>query len=420
MHHDEEDAVLEIEAIGLKGDGIARQDGTRLHVPYALPGEKLRVAVHAGRADILEIVTPSPERIAPHCRHFGTCGGCALQHWAPGPVAEWKRGRIVSALGFVGLEAEVAPTRDAHGAGRRRVTLHIRRIETEKQTRILAGFMRAKSHDLVDLDRCPLLVPALEPAPELAREIGMILRGIARPLDLQVTASEDGLDGDIRGAGPISEGLSQKLIAFGVEAGLARLTLHGTRLMEARVPRITFQDRPGMSAYLPPGSFLQASAQAEAILAELALAGLAGTRKVADLFCGLGPFSLRLARSMKVAAFDADKAAIEALQRSIRANPGGKPITAKARDLYRRPLFVPELKPFDAVLLDPPRQGAEAQVREIAKSKLARVVYVSCDPESFARDAKILADAGFRIGTVTPVDQFRHSPHVELVAELTR
>lgn len=410
------EVVLDIEAIGLKGDGIAHLDGGRLHLAYTLPGEQVRALIISGRTDVLDIVAASPERVAPGCRYFGTCGGCALQHWAPEAVARWKRGRIVSALGYVGIEAPIAGTLDAHGVGRRRVSLHIRRTEVG----IEAGFMRAKSHELIDLDACPLLVPALAPAPELARRIGAALRGLAKPLDFQVTASEEGLDCDIRGSGPISEGQRQKLVALAVEAGLARLSLHGERLMEARAPKITFEDAPSLSAFLSAGSFLQATARGEALLSKLALEGLEGVRHVADLFCGIGPFSLRLARHMKVAAFDADKTAIEMLARSIRANPGGKPTTAEARDLYRRPLYAPEMKPFDAMLLDPPRQGAEAQVREITKSKLSRLVYVSCDPESFARDAKLLIDAGFRIEKLTPVDQFRFSPHVELVAVLRR
>ncbi|MFY8115856.1 MAG: methyltransferase, partial [Rhabdaerophilum sp.] len=170
----------------------------------------------------------------------------------------------------------------------------------------------------------------------------------------------------------------------------------------------------------PPGAFLLATAAAAAELAGLAGGVLEGTKHVAELFCGLGPFGLRLARKMKVTAFDSDRSAIEAFQRSIRANPGGKPASAEARDLFRRPLFAPELKPFDAVLLDPPRQGAEAQIREIAKSRIGRVAYVSCDTESFARDAQVLVAAGFRLDSITPVDQFRHSPHVELVAGFTR
>lgn len=408
---------LVIDAIGLKGDGIARHEGTRLHLPFVLPGERVSARLSGERVEDVSVLEASPERIAPTCPHFGACGGCALQHWAPEAVARWKRERILSALRFVGLEAPVAETIDAHGAGRRRVTLHIRRSE-DGITR--AGFMKAKSHALIDLDTCPLLVPALQPAAEIARKIGHILRGTTKPLDLQVSASIEGLDCDIRGSGPLSEGLRQKLVALAVEEKLARLTLHGERLIEARMPRIQFEDKPEMAAFLPPGSFLQATGEAEATLARLALEGLSGAKHVAELFCGLGPFGLRLSRHMKVTGYDSDKGAIEAFQRSIRAHPGGKPITAEARDLFRRPLFSPELKPFDAVLLDPPRQGAEAQMREITKSKLSRLVYVSCDPESFARDAKILAGAGFTVKKVTPVDQFRHSPHVELVAEMAR
>lgn len=280
--------------------------------------------------------------------------------------------------------------------------------------------MRARSHALIDLDACPLLVPGLAPAPDLARRIGHVLRGLAKPLDVQATATLEGLDIDIHGAGRLPEALRLKLIAFAAEAGLARLTLHGERLVEARVPRIGADEAPGLLMFLPPGAFLQATARAEAVLAGLAREALKGTKTLAELFCGLGPFGLRLAREMKVAAFDSDRGAIEAFQRSIRANPGGKPVTAEARDLFRRPLYQPELKPFDAVLLDPPRQGAEAQVREIAKSRVGRIAYVSCDPESFARDARILVDAGFRLEGVTPVDQFRHAAHVELVAKLTR
>lgn len=402
--------------IGGRGDGIALVDGLRVPVAYALPGETIRAAITEGRGVIEAIISPSAERIAPICRHFGACGGCALQHWAPEAVAGWKRGRIVAALERVGIGAQVAETLDAHGAGRRRVTLHIRRQESGVE----AGFMRARSHRLVDLDACPLLVAALGPVPDFARAVGHALRGLGKPLDLQATATDAGLDCDIRGAGALPEALREKLVALAIRHDLARLTLHGERLVEARTPFVSFEDAPGLKAYLPPGAFLQATARAEALLAQCAGSMLAGAKQVADLFCGLGPFALRLARGMKVAAYDSDKAAIAALSRSINANPGGRPAIAEARDLFRRPLFAREIKPFDAVLLDPPRQGAQAQIREIAKSGLGRLVYVSCDPESFARDARTLLDAGFRLGVVTPVDQFRHSPHVELVAGFTR
>ncbi len=408
--------ILTIATMGARGDGIGAIEGDRVHVPFALPGETVRITREGERGTLLDIVEASADRATPLCPHFTRCGGCAVQHWTAGAIAGWKRERVVTALRRAKIEAEVLPTRDAHGAGRRRVTLHVR-YPKMPGGRIEAGFMQARSHALVDLDSCPLLVPALAAAPEIARAIGHILRGVAKPLDVQVTACETGLDCDIRGSGPLVDGLRQKLIALASERSLARLTLHGERLIEARVPVLTFD---GLTAYLPPGSFLQATAEAEATLAGFAVEALKGAKHVADLFCGLGPFALRLARHVKVSAMDSDKGAIEALQRSIRANPGGKPLVAEARDLFRRPLFAPDLKPFDAVLIDPPRQGAEAQARELAKSKVAKVVSISCDPESFARDARILVDGGFKLGPVTPVDQFRYSAHVEVMAVFTR
>lgn len=409
------ETTLTIDTMGAKGDGMALCEGARIAVPFALPGERVRVALEGERAALLEVEAPSPERVAPACPHFGTCGGCVVQHWQVDSIALWKRARVQTALARAGLEVEVAPTRDGHGAGRRRVTLHVRRKDGDT----LAGFMQARSHALIDLDACPLLVPALAPAPEIAREIGHVLRGLEKPLDVQFTAATEGLDVDIRGAGRIDEGLRQKLVKLAMERDLARLTLHGERLVEARVPSVVL-DGTDLRAFIPPGAFLQPTSAGEALLAELAGEALAGARHVAETFCGLGPFGLRLARAMKVSAYDSERGAIECFQRSIRANPGGKPCVAEARDLFRRPLFAPELKSFDAMLLDPPRQGAEAQMREVAKSKLARLAYVSCDPESFARDARIAVEAGFKLKRVTPVDQFRFSAHVELVAAFSR
>lgn len=407
---------IAVEAVGTKGDGLARQaDGTRVAIPFGLPGERYRMKSADGAAAFVQM-SVSADRVSPQCRHFGVCGGCIVQHWSLEAVREWKRARIRSALNRAGLDADVQPTRDAHGAGRRRVTLHIR----QRDGRVCAGFMRAASHELVDLDGCPLLVPELAPAPDLARDVGHILRGIAKPMDLQVTATAEGLDCDLRGSGALPEALRRKLIEFAVARNLARFTLHGERLVESRVPRIAFDDRPEILAFLPAGSFLQATACGETLLATLAREALGKTRHVVELFCGLGPFGLRLARDMKVTAFDSDAGAINAFNRSLRAHPGGKPAIAEARDLFRRPLFAPELKPYDAALLDPPRQGAEAQGKELAKSKMPLVVYVSCDPETFARDAKGLVGAGYGLERVTPVDQFRHSGHIELVGVFRR
>jgi 23S rRNA (uracil1939-C5)-methyltransferase len=410
------EVTLAIEALGARGDGIALHEGRRLHVPFALPGETIRARLSGEGAELVTILTANPDRFAAECVYFTACGGCVLQHLSPPRVADWKRERVASALGRVGLSPPIASTRDAHGAGRRRITLHIR----QREGAIVAGFMRAKSHQVIDLEACPLLVPALAGAPDIARRIGHILRGVPKPLDLQFTATAIGLDLDLRGAGTLDNPLRQKLISYAVEAKLARLTLHGERLIEVAPPFVELENTNHIKAFLPPGAFLQATARAEALLAEIAGDKLAGAKHIADLFCGLGPFGLRLGNRMKVSGYDSDKGAIEAFRRSIRADPGGKPVVAEARDLFRRPLFASELKAFDAVLLDPPRQGAQAQVTEIAKSKLTRVVYISCDPESFARDAATLVKAGFRLGEVIPVDQFRHSPHVELVADFSR
>ncbi len=196
------ETTFRIERMGNRGDGIALHDGETYHIPYALPGEAVSAVLTEGRAEAVRVETSSGERIAPACRHFGQCGGCALQHWRADAVASWKRDRIAQALKRVRIETEIGPTIDAHGEGRRRVTLHIRRSATPDGLPIQAGFMKARSHQLIDLDECPLLVPALRPVPDLARRIGHILRGLGKPLDLQATATLEGLDLDLRVPAP--------------------------------------------------------------------------------------------------------------------------------------------------------------------------------------------------------------------------
>ncbi|MCA0424996.1 MAG: RNA methyltransferase [Proteobacteria bacterium] len=400
---------LVISALGARGDGIAAGPAGIEHVPFALPGETVTVA-----SDGTYTVEPSsPDRIAPFCPHYGRCGGCRMQHLAPGPYAEWKRGLVASTLRRAGLETDITPMVGAHGAGRRRVILHAR----VEKGRWQAGFMVAKSHELVDLDSCPVLVPALGTAPELARRILQPLVRLGKPADVQITATDGGIDVDIRGPG--REALSHRLALteMATALDLARLSLHGEIIVERRAPTL----RMGRAVVNPPpGGFLQATAAGEQTLAELVVAALGKARKVADLFSGVGPFALRLAESRSVSAFDSDRPAIEALSRAARATPGLRPIAAEARDLFRRPLLPHELDAFDALVLDPPRAGAEAQVRQIARSKARHLVYVSCDPASFARDSALLTDAGFSLKSVTPVDQFAFSAHIELVAALTR
>ena len=243
------------------------------------------------------------------------------------------------------------------------------------------------------------------------------LRGLMKPLDIGVTATLDGLDVDLRGSGPLGRAETQKLTQTADALDLARVSNHGEIVIERRPPRVAFGEA---LARLPPGGFLQATEAGEAWLAEFAERALAGAKKVADLFCGAGAFALRLARRHEVFAVDADPAAIAALARAAATTPGLHKLAAETRDLFRRPLRADELAAFDAALIDPPRAGAIEQARALAASTLPLVVSISCNAATFARDARILIDGGFQVESVTPLDQFRFSAHVEIAAVFRR
>lgn len=401
---------LTIAHVGHRGDGVA--EGR--FVPYTLPGEVVEVEGDEERAAPATILSPSPDRVTPPCPHFGTCGGCALQHWADAPYLAWKRDIVAATLGQHGLRPEIAPTIDARGTGRRRVTFHARR---GSGTRLVVGFAAARSHAIVPIEACPLLAPSLANALPAARRIATALEGLGKPLDIQVAAASQGLDMELRGAGRLSERERLGLIAAANAAGLVRLTNHGDLIMQREVPSIVIA---GMAVPLPAGAFLQATEAGEAVLSDLVLTGIGKAKSVADLFCGIGPFALRLVAKAKVRAVDSDAPAIASLAQALRKASGLKPVQTEARDLFRRPLLTAELKGLDAVVFDPPRAGAEAQVKLLAKADIGRIVAVSCNAATFARDAAILTDAGWTLGTVTPVDQFRWSAHVELVATFER
>lgn len=402
-----------IERMGAQGDGLAQGPEGPLFAPYTLPGERVRGQAEKDRFTAEEILAPSPERAAPVCPHFGRCGGCLLQHWQLAPYFTWKRGLVVDALAREGIEAEVRPLVDAHGAGRRRVIFHARQYGA----RTVVGFAERKSHAMVALDACPVLAPSLDAALPAARAVAEALAPLKKPLDLQVVATDTGLDMDVRGSGPLPPALLGDLAALAATFDLARLTRHGELLLQRTPPRLAMGRA---EVELPPAAFLQATAEGERVLAEAVLAATEGVKRVADLFAGAGTFALRLAETARVFAAESHQGALAALLKAGRATPGLRGIEGEARDLFRRPLMPAELAAFDAVVLDPPRQGAEAQVREIAQAKVSRLVYVSCNAATFARDARLLAEGGFSIRHVTPVDQFRYSPHVELVAVLSR
>jgi 23S rRNA (uracil1939-C5)-methyltransferase len=404
---------LFIERLGHFGDGIAAGAGGTLYVPGALPGETVdveEVAGHPDRRHLLQIASASPKRITPICPHFGVCGGCAVQHWDNDCYRTWKRDLVVEALRLVGLNPPVADLVDAHGAGRRRIVLHARRGAHDI---LQVGFSAARAHRVVAIDRCPVLAKSLDGAIEVAWEIADALGPTAKPLDIQVTATDAGLDIDVRGSGPLSTTLVSALARIAAKRDLARLTRHGELVVLTRTPTL----RMGKAiVQLPPAAFLQATAESETVLAELVLARCAGAAHAADLFAGVGPFALRLAEQMQVRAVDDDELALAALKRAAAATSGLKPVDVEHRDLFRRPLTAAELKPYAVVVFDPPRQGAEMQSRELASSGVPRIVAVSCNPATFARDASVLVRGGYRLVDVTPVDQFRYAAHVEIVA----
>ena len=409
---------LVVDRVGHLGDGVALSNGQPIYVPYTLPGETVEVTNvpghHPDRRQLVQIEKASAQRIAPFCQHFATCGGCAIQHWAAEPYQAWKRGLVIEALAHAGIDCEVDSLIDAHGLGRRRATLHAR-MGTHEVLKV--GFSAANSHDIVPIDRCPILDPGLNGALDAAWAIAEALKPSGKPLDIQMTATGGGLDVDVRGSGPLPSSMIATLSRVAETHRLARLTRHGELVLMRAQPAIAIGSA---TVVLPPGSFLQATVAGEETLAALVLDHCKGAKHVADLFCGVGPFALRLAAKSKVTAFDIDAPSVSALQKAAGSTPGLKPVRCETRDLFRRALVPQEIKDFDAIVFDPPRQGAQTQAQALAASRIPLVVAVSCNVATFARDARILIDAGYQIEGVTPVDQFRHTPHVELVARFAR
>lgn len=391
-----------ITSLGQRGEGLADIGGKRVYVPFTLPGETVEATVEGERGRLVAVTEPSPHRIAPFCPHFGICGGCQLQHLDPESYAAFKRGLVESALSHANIATPVAALVDARGNGRRRATLHVRKEG--------AGFMAFHTHTLHPIDLCPILVPPLARAPAIARAI----YGSVGDCDVAFTATLTGLDVAVR---PEKKARLERLTPLAQHYALARLSLDGEPIIQAQAPVL----RMGKALVeIPPQSFLQATEAAETALGDLVVAALKGHKEIADLFCGVGPFALRLAEGARVYAADSDKLAIAALTKGFHNARGLKLISAERRDLFRESLTTLELNRFDGVVFDPPRAGAEAQAKELARSKVKSVVAVSCDPKTFARDAAILIGGGYRLESVTPVDQFAYSTHVELVGVFRR
>ena len=403
-----------IERLGQKGEGIAQTPDGRLHVPYALPGETVTVERDGDRATLIGLLNASRERIEPICPYFTRCGGCAIQHLAVDAYADWKRGLLVTALAQARVDAPVAPMLDAHGLGRRRATLHARMLD---DGRMQVGYMQARSHAIIAIDICPILDPRMSGALAAARAIAKALAGVGKPLDILITATESGLDIDLRGPSKLGEDDRQVLVKAAIAHDVARLSNHGVIVVEQRRPLL----RMGLATLeLPPGAFLQATEAGEEALGARVLAALKGAKRVADLFTGVGTFALRLATQCEVVAYDTEAIPLEALRKASRLADGVRTVQVEKRDLFGQPLLPAELDTFDAVVLDPPRAGAEAQMRNLAQSRVPLVASIACDAQSFARDAAILVAAGYSAEVIEPIDQFRYSAHMEIFSLFRR
>ncbi|MCY1126737.1 class I SAM-dependent RNA methyltransferase [Frigidibacter sp. RF13] len=399
-----------IERLGHLGDGIAAGP---VYVPRALPGEVVEGEVADGRMDAPAIVTPSPDRRRAPCPHYAACGGCALMHATDGFVEDWKADVVRAALAAQGLPAPIRAVHTSPERSRRRATLSGRR--TKKGA--IVGFHGRASGTLADLSDCHLLLPSLTALLPALRDLTIAGGSRKGEISLTVTATEAGADVAVSGGKPLEPALFTDLAAIAERADLARLTWEGEPVA---VRRPATQRFGGALVEPPSGAFLQATREGEAALLAAARAALGGADRIADLFSGAGTFSLPLAAGSEVHAVESERTMLAALDRAARHAPGLHRITTEPRDLFRRPLLPDELDRYDAILLDPPRAGAEAQVSEIAASRTRAVAYISCNPVSFARDARILSDAGFTLDWIEVVDQFRWSTHVELAARLTR
>jgi 23S rRNA (uracil1939-C5)-methyltransferase len=405
--------ILRVTKLGRHYDGIAmeEEDGkpTCQFVPYTLPGELVRVKSDGKRAEAIEVLEPSDDRIEPFCPHFTKCGGCAAQHLATNPYRAWKRSIVETTLRNKGHKVVVDELIDAHGDGRRRVTFHVQ-FENNK---IQVGFMQARSHALININACPILTSELTKSPKVVNALAEPFQKEARPLDIAITSTPQGMDCDIRGVGKFEYYTHIAIAEIAKKYDLARVSIDGILSLELRKPIMAIGTA---KVPLPSACFLQATAAGEETIAQLVLAELSKSKNVADLFCGIGPFALRLASTKAVYAADASETAIAALNYAVRFTKNLKQVETAVRDLFHNPMYHGDLNRFDSIIINPARAGAEAQVEEISISEVPLVIYVSCNPTSLARDAEILVDGGYTFGRAMPVDQFKFSPHVETVA----
>ncbi len=395
-----------IERLGHLGDGLSADGEVR--IPLTLPGERVELADGA----LHRVMAASPERVPPPCGAYGRCGGCALQHGSDEFVAAWKVGVVKQALAARGLEAAFRPIAVSPPRSRRRAVFTGRR--TKKG--VIVGFHARRSGEIVDITACEVVRPELMAVRPALEEL--VRMGASRTSEVRLVATlfGNGVEVAVEGGKPLDGAMQAALGQICEGHGLVRLCWNGEPVAMREAPVVAFG---GVTVSPPPGAFLQATAEGEAALVAAVSEAVRGAGRVADLFAGCGTFALALARQAEVLAVEGEAGLVAALEKAWRGGTGLKRVEAARRDLFRRPLLAAELRGFDAVVIDPPRAGAEAQVAEIARAGVPVVASVSCNPVTFARDAAVLVAAGYRLDWVQVVDQFRWSAHVELVALLS-
>ncbi|MER9867002.1 class I SAM-dependent RNA methyltransferase [Mesorhizobium sp. M0136] len=402
-----------IARLGSQGDGIAETETGEVFIPFALPGEVVTAARGKDRATLMSVLEASPLRVDPPCRHFGACGGCAVQHLETEAYHRWKHEKVVHALKSRGIACDVGAMVPCAPHTRRRVVFTARRSEAGMQF----GFVRALSSEIISIEECPISLPQIVAALDRLRMLAGLICTTTKSFHMAVTVTGSGLDVAVHDSGKLGENQRRVASNFVIAEGLARLSIDGEIIIEPKKPVVLFD---GVAVAVPPGAFLQATEAAEQAMANIVGQHFARAKKVADLFAGCGSFALRLAARSEVHAVEGDAAALAALDRAFRFASGLKRVTGERRDLFRRPLTFKELNAFDGVVFDPPRAGAEDQSKQIARSDVPLVAAVSCNPATLARDLRILLDGGYALKSVIPIDQFLWSPHVEAVALLEK
>lgn len=418
---DEPRQKLTIDYVGSRGDGVAPRGDDNIFVPFTAPGDEVEVTLEAaGRGTFKgtqsKILREGPHRQKPPCRHFGACGGCDLQHLSDACYADWLKERIATALSHQGiLDAPIEDAIISPPGSRRRMTLSY----FKKGNSVELGFNARARKQIIDLQECPVARPELVALFGPLRQLVQVL-ALARSGDIHLTATDTGVAVTLTLADEPDLETLERLVDFADAVDLAALYVRAEGLVEPVVIRrnpVAHFD--GIPVDVPPGAFLQATNEGEAALISAVMEAAGGAHLVADLFSGLGTFALPLTRVARVRSVEGDLRLVEAQQavwnRAKGQDTSLSELVVEHRDLFRRPLSVEELNAFDCVVFDPPRAGAKALVPELAASEVKTVVAVSCNPNTFGRDARQLLDGGYRLSSIKPIDQFRWSHHVELV-----